>query len=305
MNGENHETLNIDLSNDSGNIESTLQQFLVQSTDQLSHNDTHHQFSHQDDIEKAIETAIINMDSNDLSVSDSLSTKHLSLESLLEDNHNTHLLFNFDEVSGGDNDSVTYQTLSNDRVKRTLQLDGEELDHVKKAKKVQGTNKSDEPFLSPASLSPSSLASDGSDVSLKIDTNQSLTTSIASIPLTKQKSKPKLTNNKSITTIQSSTGDNTTTNVRQKIFQEIPIPEKLTNEYTMQQVSEMKKRIINIHKLILNFNFLKDGYARTCIELKKTVNCLKDSELHRAHLLLENEKLKRKLSELNKQANSS
>lgn len=73
---------------------------------------------------------------------------------------------------------------------------------------------------------------------------------------------------------------------------------KLTNEYTMHQISEMKKRIINTHKLLLNFNFLKDSYAKTCIELKKSLNALRDSELHRAHLLLENETLKAKLLEL-------
>lgn len=85
---------------------------------------------------------------------------------------------------------------------------------------------------------------------------------------------------------------------QQKVLQEIPLPPKFTNEFTMAQVSEMKKRIINTHKLILNFNFLKDGYTRSCTELKRTMVKLKQSECHRAHLLRENENLKRLVLEL-------
>lgn len=76
-------------------------------------------------------------------------------------------------------------------------------------------------------------------------------------------------------------------------------PSKLTNEFTMLQVADVKKRIINTHKLMLNFNFLKDGYARTCVELKRTLLRLKQSEVHRAQLLQENERLKRLVIEQN------
>lgn len=74
--------------------------------------------------------------------------------------------------------------------------------------------------------------------------------------------------------------------------------EGLGNEFTMKQVSEMKQRVMNTHKLLLNFNFLKDGYARTCVEFKKALHHLKDSEIHRAHLLQENEELKDKIAQL-------
>ncbi|AMD19032.1 HBR131Cp [Eremothecium sinecaudum] len=88
------------------------------------------------------------------------------------------------------------------------------------------------------------------------------------------------------------------------------IPPKLTNEYTMQQVTETKRRIINTHKLILNFNFLKDSYTRSCSQLKKAIFKLKTSECHRARLIKENEQLKRlaldlhnRLEELSKNNN--
>lgn len=86
-----------------------------------------------------------------------------------------------------------------------------------------------------------------------------------------------------------------------KFLKQAPLPPPLTNEFTMRQVSEMKKRIINTHKLILNFNFLKDGYARTCEELSKTVIKLKDSEFDRARLVKENQDLKKLVLQLSKQ----
>lgn len=80
---------------------------------------------------------------------------------------------------------------------------------------------------------------------------------------------------------------------KQGVVSAMSLPPKLTNEYTMSQVAEMKKRIINTHKLMLNFNFLKDGYSRSCTELKRALVRLKQSEYHRAQLLIENEKLKK------------
>lgn len=84
----------------------------------------------------------------------------------------------------------------------------------------------------------------------------------------------------------------------QRVCKDVPLPSKLTNEFTMMQVSEIKKRIFNTHKLMLNFNFLKDGYTRSCSELKKTINKLKESEYHRANLIRENENLKSLVLEL-------
>lgn len=60
----------------------------------------------------------------------------------------------------------------------------------------------------------------------------------------------------------------------------------------------MKRRIIDSHKLLLNFNVIKDNYARACVQLKRSVTALKDSEIHRAHLILENEELKKQLQAL-------
>lgn len=70
------------------------------------------------------------------------------------------------------------------------------------------------------------------------------------------------------------------------------------NDFTMEQVAETKQRIINTHKLLLNFNFLKDGYARTCVEFKKAMHHLRDSEIHRAHLVQENQELRERIAEL-------
>lgn len=75
-------------------------------------------------------------------------------------------------------------------------------------------------------------------------------------------------------------------------------PVVITNEYTVSQVAQMKRRIIDSHKLLLNFNVIKDNYARACVQLKRSVTALKDSEIHRAHLILENEELKKQLQAL-------
>lgn len=88
-----------------------------------------------------------------------------------------------------------------------------------------------------------------------------------------------------------------------KFLKEILLSPKLTNQFTMTQVAEMKKRIINTHKLILNFNFLKDGYARTCNELRKAMIKLKDSEYDRARLIKENQDMRRLVLELSKKLN--
>ncbi|CCH62383.1 hypothetical protein TBLA_0H00950 [Henningerozyma blattae CBS 6284] len=75
-------------------------------------------------------------------------------------------------------------------------------------------------------------------------------------------------------------------------------PIKYTNEFTMFQITEMKQRMINTNKLMLNFNYLKNGYSKICIELKKSINALRDSEIHRAHLADENEQLKNQLQQM-------
>lgn len=90
----------------------------------------------------------------------------------------------------------------------------------------------------------------------------------------------------------------------QKVHKPAEAPAKLTNEFTMLQVADVKRRIINTHKLMLNFNFLKDGYSRTCVELKRTLLRLKQSEIHRTRLLQENEQLKRLVIEQNEKLNS-
>ncbi|GAV52890.1 hypothetical protein ZYGR_0AI01720 [Zygosaccharomyces rouxii] len=74
---------------------------------------------------------------------------------------------------------------------------------------------------------------------------------------------------------------------------------KINHEFTMNQIKETKKRIINTHKLMLNFNLLKDSYNKTCEEFKKSIHNLKESEIQRAHLYQENEKLRKLVVELN------
>ncbi|GCF01468.1 alpha,alpha-trehalase [Zygosaccharomyces mellis] len=74
---------------------------------------------------------------------------------------------------------------------------------------------------------------------------------------------------------------------------------RLNSEFTMDQIKETKKRIINTHKLILNFNLLKDSYNKTCEEFKKSIYNLRESEIQRAHLYQENEKLRKLVGKLN------
>lgn len=77
---------------------------------------------------------------------------------------------------------------------------------------------------------------------------------------------------------------------------------KINNDFTMNQIKETKKRIINTHKLMLNFNLLKDSYNKTCEEFKKSIHNLKESEIQRAHLYQENEKLRKIVAELNEKS---
>ncbi|CAR26900.1 hypothetical protein ZYGR_0I01720 [Zygosaccharomyces rouxii] len=73
---------------------------------------------------------------------------------------------------------------------------------------------------------------------------------------------------------------------------------KVNNEFTMNQIKETKRRIVNTHKLMLNFNLLKDSYNKTCEEFKKSIQNLRESEIQRAHLYQENEKLRKIVVEL-------
>ncbi|SCV04711.1 LAMI_0H18470g1_1 [Lachancea mirantina] len=77
----------------------------------------------------------------------------------------------------------------------------------------------------------------------------------------------------------------------------------MTKEFLAAQVAETKRRMISTHKLLLNFNFLRDAYAKSCIDLKKSVTKLKESECRRAHLLQENEQLKSLVIQLSQKAN--
>ncbi|SCU96807.1 LAFA_0G08218g1_1 [Lachancea sp. 'fantastica'] len=97
--------------------------------------------------------------------------------------------------------------------------------------------------------------------------------------------------------VKAPTTNNTNTKQKstltQKVHNPTDQPAKFSEEFTMAQVADVKKRIINTHKLFLNFNFLKDGYARTSVELKRSLLRLKQSEIHRAHLMHENEQLRK------------
>lgn len=200
-------------------------------------------------------SAASSMDCAELFDSDIIQGKHLTLESILDD-QGTGIFFDFDQDD--DQDDSHYNT-SYDIRKRpssTIYDDSKAL-ITKKTKYADKTVY--EQLLSPVSLSPSST--DDSSTNCRSNLNTEPMTN-SRLPL------------------------------------KVEVAEKFSNEFAMNQVSEMKKRIINTHKLMLNFNFLKDGYARTCVEFKKVMHNLKDSEIHRAHLLQENEDLKKKLSDL-------
>lgn len=204
-----------------------------------------------------IDSASTSMHCAELFDSDIMQGKHLTLESILDD-QGTGIFFDLDQDEDQDDSRSPYNT-SYDIRKRpspTTYDDSKAL----MSKKTKYANKTVyEQLLSPVSLSPSST--DDSSTNGQPNINTASVTS-SRVPL----------NGK--------------------------LAEKFSNEFTLNQVFEMKKRIINTHKLMLNFNFLKDGYARTCVEIKKVMHNLKDSEIHRAHLLQENEDLKKKVSAL-------
>lgn len=279
--------------------------------------------------------------------------KPFILENILSDEHNPTISFDLDDLNFPDtitHDFSNYNSISNSNITFTdtttssssincknhdgnnlkrkiddIDIDFEEFEKLTKSAKINIKNSNEQPpFLSPASLSPSS--------SLSADNNES-----KSNELEEGKDKNKTNQNSDNSTNLHKNIHNKNNNIDSDIVHKISndllksnkrtpnasknnsygknkymlnsttksvssvqpfVPEKLTNEYTINQISEMKKRIINTHKLLLNFNFLKDSYAKTCIELKKSLNALRDSEIHRAHLLLENETLKAKLLEL-------
>ena len=228
-----------------------------------------------EDVERAMESVINSIGSNDLIDTNFLNEKQLSLDAILGDG--THpdvgldmgnLLGDFPE--GKRTLEETTEDGNNQQIKRPKV--------EKSIKEIRIFKKTDEPFMSPASLSPSSSNSPAnSDSQMKLE----------SIALTNLQQEKTLVVPKRAAVV-----------VPEK--PQLVVPEKNTNEFTMLQVADVKKRIINTHKLILNFNFLKDGYARTCVELKKAMGCLKDSELHRAQLMAENEHLKKQLAALSK-----
>ncbi|CCK68143.1 Atc1p KNAG_0A04720 [Huiozyma naganishii CBS 8797] len=288
------------------NIEKTLHQLLDAASHALdTYSDNHRevfseeqmlleamkpdQFQGLPDFEKAFEKIMGNidahglMDSTEGEESGSISPK---LSCNADQINSPHTFFQLDEMDFPAEEDDSGADGVNNSAKRKL-ADTEDHDssiNKKKMKALSSTNEKQpitgkvfaEPFLSPASLSPmSSLSSEGTDSrDLKLDRRGDNVVKGTTRPAISQ-----------------------TIHIKGKVEDsETNLPEKLTNEYTMKQVSEMKKRIINTHKLILNFNFLKDGYARTCIELKKSLQSLKESEVHRAHLLLENEQLRERLA---------
>ncbi|CCE62391.1 hypothetical protein TPHA_0C02380 [Tetrapisispora phaffii CBS 4417] len=156
----------------------------------------------------------------------------------------------------------------------------------KKQKHIKNT--AYRPLLSPASLSPTStdeerdsnVNNNDDKVELKSKATEAQPVKLSTAEITKHVRQQKVLNKKDKSS---------------QPLQIIETPKKLTNAFTMNQVSEMKQRIINTHKLLLNFNLLKDSYAKTCVEMKNALVNLKDAEIHRAHLLIENENLKREL----------
>lgn len=165
--------------------------------------------------------------------SDIIEGKHLTLESILDDDDG--MLFDLDDTS-------------KKRLISEINID-EKHTNIHKKRRLESTPY--EQLLSPASLSPLSADdnSNGSSIFSKINDSKS--------PLAAVSGK---------------------------------------KDFTAEQIKEIKKRIINTHKLMLNFNFLKDSYSKTCVEFKKVLNILKESEIHRSHLLKENEDLRLKLN---------
>lgn len=285
------------------------------------------------DFEFAIEHAISTMHSNSILDSDMKkleannkdgdqdNDKPFTLENILGEDQNSNMEFELDELDFSEqnkththnnkNNSETNETvedLNNKRKFDEIDVHFQEFEKLSKSAKISSVKDTDEPFLSPASLSPmSALSSDTIEVkNNEGDLSSPKPNNINNTAFTHKIQKQSLNKRTTITSTTPMTSsikpndNNNTFNFTSKstYYQPPMIPEKLTNQYTMHQVSEMKKRIINTHKLMLNFNFLKDSYAKSCVELKKSLNSLKDSEIHRAHLLLENEQLKARVLEL-------
>lgn len=286
----NQSNSNADLSDDA-NIEHTLHRLLTQANNHFD--DTVKIDGQSLDLGKDLEQVMMdNLECTDIFDSDISSQKHLTLESLFHDEHNTNssTLLDMqksanDSLVGIDLDSYNHKKNNTDKAslheittQNSVHMTDKGLKNykidkptIKKKKSLLKTT--NEPILSPASLSPSSslASSDTNESHLKIE---SMITDITS-------------------KIDSA---------RQDIVSATK-PAKFTNEFTISQISEMKARIINTHKLLLNFNFIKEGYARSCIQLKKTMDSLKDSEIHRAHLLVENDDLKQQIVELTQKVN--
>ncbi|CEP61450.1 Atc1p LALA0_S03e03136g [Lachancea lanzarotensis] len=263
-------------SNNTDELEMTLHALLTESSD-------HHEVS--DPIHSAIEKSIAEMELPEMMIDtpgdwDSLgdgegnfehlghtegdhssSIAQLTVDRILAE-HTLHGVEVTDRVKRGIQDEIE-QTLGNIQTKQATEdapINGNSADeHTHKTSGVYQT-------LTPASLSPTSDTE--SQYKHKKHQPHSLKTPAA--------------NTKQISTLTQKIHKSTTEQ-----------PVKFSQEFTMAQVADVKKRIISTHKLLLNFNFLKDGYARTSVELKRSLLRLKQSEIHRAHLLHENEQLRR------------
>lgn len=332
-------------------IEKTLHQLLTQANDHFGHsedtqsnnnnnsnnNDNDNNTEGKEmsvDFEYVIEHAISSMHSNSILDSDMkkleddnknnnqnhADDKPFTLDNILGEDQNSNMGFELDEldfsepnsahkINNGDNEADFNLKRKFDEIDVNLQ----DFEKLTKSAKISSIKETDEPFLSPASLSPMSALSSDTNEAKNNDSNLSspkpnninnnntaFTHKIQKQSLNKKNIVTSTTTTTVPTKFIKPNDTSSTFNSASKsaFYQPPMIPEKLTNQYTMHQVSEMKKRIINTHKLMLNFNFLKDSYAKTCVELKKSLNSLKDSEIHRAHLLLENEQLKARLLEL-------
>ncbi|EDO16862.1 hypothetical protein Kpol_1024p15 [Vanderwaltozyma polyspora DSM 70294] len=249
-----------------------------------------------------------NDDDDDDEAHDIMDLSHLNGAIDSNTNNNNHNN-NHNHINNHNHDGSHYHSKINENVmKRALD------DHINDLldnKKIKIEDKiAYESILTPVSLSPSSTDGVENNTNTNSNNNNNNNVKASSSPDYKHKhnendnkiAKPNYKHGLALPITKHILKEKIQTPISQVQTVVLPVQErpieKFTNEFTMKQVFEMKQRMINTHKLMLNFNLLKDSYSKTCIELKKSLVLLKDIEISRSHLIVENEQLKLELKAL-------
>lgn len=134
---------------------------------------------------------------------------------------------------------------------------------IQKDNKAQNTD-----YLSPISLSPSSVIHEDSNADTENNNTQIKIEEIENPP--------------TVTQIKTDTK---------------PTKEDEFN-ILAKNIQDMKRRILTTNELLLNFTYVKNSYSKISVNFKNSIKLLQKSELDRTHLISKNKSLKKDIANL-------